>query len=173
MKAQDGSRTRAWTEILRRSAWIERVRRMDGERPELARRGSGRWRQSAGSATRALGAGLSWPGGRTSNSALALPVSAWHRFGGHYSEAKIVPACLDRGLRPHHRRLHPAKQLPRSSHVAEATPAKERGAGLIVVATPLLISRTESPRSLVPSGRKRKTPSAPLKPERLVSTFSE
>ena len=43
------------------------------------------------------------------------------------------------------------------------------GAGLIVLAAPLSIWITARPRSLVPSARKRKTPSAPLKPDGLVS----
>src|SRR5271166_200454 len=49
---------------------------------------------------------------------------------------------------------------------------KLRGAGLITLAAPPSISITARPRSLVPSGRKRKTPSAPLKPDTLVSALS-
>src|SRR3954453_22626238 len=41
------------------------------------------------------------------------------------------------------------------------------------VAAPLRISSTARPRSLVPSDLKRKTPSAPTKPDGLVSTGSE
>ncbi len=50
--------------------------------------------------------------------------------------------------------------------------ANVRGAGLITVATPLLICITARPRSLRPSLRKRNTPSAPLKPDGLVSVAS-
>jgi predicted MFS family arabinose efflux permease len=53
---------------------------------------------------------------------------------------------------------------------SEAHPAaKLRGAGLITLAPSSAISMTAKPRSLVPSARKRKTPSAPLKPDMLVS----
>ena len=52
-------------------------------------------------------------------------------------------------------------------------PPAPSGAGQLTVATaPLRISWTASPRSLPPSGLKRKTPSAPSKPVPLVSTGS-
>ena len=53
-----------------------------------------------------------------------------------------------------------------------ATPypaAKLRGAGLTTLAPSSAISITARPRSLVPSALKRNTPSAPLKPDMLVS----
>ena len=50
---------------------------------------------------------------------------------------------------------------------------KVRGAGLTVTAAPLLICSTARPRSFSPSARKRNTPSAPLKPDELVSVASE
>ena len=51
-----------------------------------------------------------------------------------------------------------------SSHPA----AKLLGAGLITLAASLSICMTASPRSFVPSARKRNTPSTPLKPDTLV-----
>ena len=57
--------------------------------------------------------------------------------------------------RPEENALHPA--------------AKLRGAGLITLAALSSISITARPRSFVPSSRKRNTPSAPLKPDILVS----
>jgi len=59
------------------------------------------------------------------------------------------------------------------AQVAEAVPVKERGAGLIDVAEPLVICKTARPRSFTPSARKRNTPSAPLKPDRFAITLSE
>ncbi len=52
-------------------------------------------------------------------------------------------------------------------------PVKFRGAGEMIFAAPPPTSSTDRPRSLVPSGLKRNTPSAPLKPDGLVSTLSE
>ena len=50
---------------------------------------------------------------------------------------------------------------------------KLRGAGEMTFAPPPPISKTEKPRSFVPSGLNRKIPSAPLKPDGLVKTFGE
>ena len=52
-------------------------------------------------------------------------------------------------------------------------PEKLRGAGLMTVVVPDPICSTDRPRSFSPSGLKRKTPSAPLKPDGLVRTLSE
>lgn len=61
----------------------------------------------------------------------------------------------------------------RRSGAPQVAPAKDLGAGLTGVVAPEAISSTESPRSFAPSGWKRNTPSAPLKPARLVSVASE
>lgn len=59
------------------------------------------------------------------------------------------------------------------SGAPQVAPAKDLGAGLTGVVAPEAISSTERPRSFAPSGWKRNTPSAPLKPARLVSVASE
>ncbi len=59
---------------------------------------------------------------------------------------------------------------PGPAHVPDGPSA--RGAGLTIEVPPPRISNTASVRSLVPSGRNRKVPSIPAKPEGLVSVVS-
>ncbi len=92
------------------------------------------------------------------------------RFAGdlHQNRAAGIDDQTVRTSR--NRPVRSVKRRPRPQESGALQPApKLRGAGLTTFAALSSISITARPRSFVPSSRKRNTPSAPLKPEMLVS----
>src|SRR5690606_38148162 len=92
---------------------------------------------------------------------------------GEDRPAPEAPGALLRGVPDAQQQAEPQRNPhARVMRSGQWLATSVRGAPLTVAAVPLRISCTESPRSLVPSGRKRKTPSAPMKPAGFVSILA-
>jgi hypothetical protein len=112
---------------------------------------------------------------------LPISVFALHAKTNRLSDLKpLVPSLLAaletarQEVCSYHQRSLKFAGAPAASAPSEGTgkpqpAAKLLGAGLTTFAPSSAISITARPRSLVPSARKRNTPSAPLKPDMFVS----